>query len=220
MRNQLPVISIAMVLALGGCASSPETQSTRTRDTAIGAGIGASTGALIGAIAGKGKGAAIGAAAGAGLGAIGGNVGWGMGDSVPVLLALDAQVELAEGRRIPVQDYLAMPARPLVLSLQVPAADAVPAVFEKVGYRAAFSPARIRMALRWADAARGRGLVRVAAAAPDLMGRRLRAVEATMAEARSKPDLAAIRAACLQDALPEDLAIIASRIIAGHGGLL
>ena len=74
MRNQLPVISIAMVLALGGCASSPETQSTRTRDTAIGAGIGASTGALIGAIAGKGKGAAIGAAAGAGLGAIAGNV--------------------------------------------------------------------------------------------------------------------------------------------------
>jgi outer membrane protein OmpA-like peptidoglycan-associated protein len=74
MRNQLPVISIAMVLALGGCASSPEIQSTRTRDTAIGAGIGAGTGALIGAIAGKGKGAAIGAAAGAGLGAIAGNV--------------------------------------------------------------------------------------------------------------------------------------------------
>ena len=74
MRKQLSVISIAMVLAVAGCASSPETQSTRTRDTAIGAGIGASTGALIGAIAGKGKGAAIGAAAGAGLGAIAGNV--------------------------------------------------------------------------------------------------------------------------------------------------
>lgn len=74
MRNQLSVISIAMVLTLGGCASSPETQSTRTRDTAIGAGIGASTGAIIGAIAGKGKGAAIGAAAGAGVGAIAGNV--------------------------------------------------------------------------------------------------------------------------------------------------
>lgn len=76
MRNQLPVISIAiaMVLALGGCASSPEIQSSRTRGTAIGAGIGAGTGALIGAIAGKGKGAAIGAAAGAGLGAIAGNV--------------------------------------------------------------------------------------------------------------------------------------------------
>lgn len=74
MRGKLIVVSMALILTLGGCASSPETQSTRTRDTAIGAGIGASTGALIGAIAGKGKGAAIGAAAGAGVGAIAGNV--------------------------------------------------------------------------------------------------------------------------------------------------
>ncbi|SFO06404.1 OmpA family protein [Nitrosospira briensis] len=74
MRNQLPVIFTAITLMLGGCASSPETQSTRTRDTAIGAGIGASAGAIIGAIAGKGKGAAIGAAAGAGAGAIAGNI--------------------------------------------------------------------------------------------------------------------------------------------------
>lgn len=74
MRGKLTVVSMALILTLGGCASSPETQSTRTRDTAIGAGIGASTGALIGAIAGKGKGAAIGAAAGAGVGAIAGNV--------------------------------------------------------------------------------------------------------------------------------------------------
>lgn len=74
MRGKLTVVSMALILTLGGCASSPETQSTRTRDTAIGAGIGASTGALIGAIAGKGKGAAIGAAAGAGVGALAGNV--------------------------------------------------------------------------------------------------------------------------------------------------
>ena len=74
MRAKLTVISVALVLTLTGCASSPETQSTRTRDTAIGAGIGASTGAVIGAIAGKGKGAAIGAAAGAGVGAIAGNI--------------------------------------------------------------------------------------------------------------------------------------------------
>lgn len=73
-RNQLPVAFIAVVMTLGGCASSPETQSTRTRDTAIGAGIGASAGAIIGALAGKGTGAAIGAAAGAGAGAIAGNV--------------------------------------------------------------------------------------------------------------------------------------------------
>ncbi|KIO50152.1 OmpA family protein [Nitrosospira sp. NpAV] len=74
MRNQLSVISIAAVLILSGCASSPATQSATTRDTAIGAGIGASAGAIIGALAGGGKGAAIGAAAGAGAGAIAGNV--------------------------------------------------------------------------------------------------------------------------------------------------
>jgi outer membrane protein OmpA-like peptidoglycan-associated protein len=74
MRAKLTIIPIALVLTLAGCAGSPETQSTRTRDTAIGAGVGAGTGALIGAIAGKGKGAAIGAAAGAGVGAIAGNI--------------------------------------------------------------------------------------------------------------------------------------------------
>ncbi|SCY37457.1 OmpA family protein [Nitrosospira sp. Nsp13] len=78
MRNQmsvqLSVISVAAVLTLSGCASSPETQSATTRDTAIGAGIGAGAGAIIGALAGGGKGAAIGAAAGAGAGAIAGNV--------------------------------------------------------------------------------------------------------------------------------------------------
>lgn len=74
MRNQLSVISMAAILTLSGCASSPATQSTATRDTAIGAGIGASAGAIIGALAGGGKGAAIGAAAGAGAGAIAGNV--------------------------------------------------------------------------------------------------------------------------------------------------
>jgi outer membrane protein OmpA-like peptidoglycan-associated protein len=74
MRNQLSAIFVAAALTLSGCASSPETQSATTRDTAIGAGIGASAGAIIGALAGGGKGAAIGAAAGAGAGAIAGNV--------------------------------------------------------------------------------------------------------------------------------------------------
>lgn len=74
MRNQFSILSVAMVLTLGGCASTPETQSPTTRNTAIGAGIGASAGAIIGALAGSGKGAAIGAAAGAGVGAIAGNV--------------------------------------------------------------------------------------------------------------------------------------------------
>lgn len=74
MRNQFRILSVTMMLILGGCASTPETQSTTIRHTAIGAGIGASAGAIIGALAGSGKGAAIGAAAGAGVGAIAGNV--------------------------------------------------------------------------------------------------------------------------------------------------
>lgn len=72
MRDQLSVVSIAIVLTLSGCASMSE--GNRTRDTAIGAGVGASAGAIIGALAGQGTGAAIGAAAGAGVGAIAGNV--------------------------------------------------------------------------------------------------------------------------------------------------
>ncbi|MGH8685148.1 MAG: OmpA family protein [Nitrosospira sp.] len=74
MRSQFSVISVVIMLTLGGCASTPESQSTTTRHTAIGAGIGASAGAIIGALAGSGKGAAIGAATGAGVGAIAGNV--------------------------------------------------------------------------------------------------------------------------------------------------
>jgi uncharacterized protein YcfJ len=75
-RQSAAFCAVAAVLALtlNGCAGTPEMQSRRTRDTAIGAGIGAGTGAIIGAIAGQGTGAAIGAAAGAGLGAIAGNV--------------------------------------------------------------------------------------------------------------------------------------------------
>ena len=74
MRNQWSVISIAIVLTLSGCASTPGTQSTTTRDTVIGGGVGAGAGAIIGALVGGGKGAAIGAAAGAGVGAVAGNV--------------------------------------------------------------------------------------------------------------------------------------------------
>lgn len=70
MRNQITAISVAVSLALTGCANMTETQ----KGTAKGAGIGAAGGAVLGAVAGKGKGAAIGAAVGAGLGAIAGNV--------------------------------------------------------------------------------------------------------------------------------------------------
>lgn len=154
------------------------------------------------------------------LGTLGGNVGWGMGDAVPVLLALDAQAELADGRCVPLEQVLLQPVCPLLLALRLPQMGAH-AVFEKVGYRAAFSPARLRLALRWQGPTRGRALVRAAAAAPGLRGRRLHAVEALVASpGTAVPELAAVRQACLQDGLPAPLALIASRLVAGHCGLL
>lgn len=154
------------------------------------------------------------------LGTLGGNVGWGMGDTVPVLLALDAQAELADGRCVPLEQVLQQPVCPLLLALRLPHME-VHAVFEKVGYRAAFSPARLRMALRWQAATRGLALARAAAAAPGLNGRRLYAVEALLAtQGVVAPDLTAVRQACLQDGLPAPLAQIASRLVAGHCGLL
>lgn len=153
------------------------------------------------------------------LGTLGGNLGWGEGDAAPVLLALDAQAELADGRCVAVEALLQQPTRPLVLALHLPLAP-VHAVFEKVGWRAAFSPARLRLALRWQDATRGSALLRAAAAAPGLPVRRLLAVEAAMAQPGAAPGLAALRQACAHDGLPAPLALIASRLVAGHCGLL
>ncbi|HET7060823.1 MAG TPA: OmpA family protein [Nitrosospira sp.] len=64
MHNQLAVISLATVLILSGCGSTPQL-SNPTQDTATGAGVGTGAGALISAIAGGGKGADIGGAPGA-----------------------------------------------------------------------------------------------------------------------------------------------------------
>jgi outer membrane protein OmpA-like peptidoglycan-associated protein len=64
-------ITVAGVLALGGCAGMDQTQ----QDTAKGAGIGAAAGAVLGAVIGdSSKSAATGAAIGAVGGAIAGNV--------------------------------------------------------------------------------------------------------------------------------------------------
>lgn len=156
------------------------------------------------------------------LGTLGGNVGWGMGDAVPVLLVLDAEAELADGSRVPLAEVLARPALPLLVAFHLPRADTrepVHAVFEKVGYRAAFSPARLRMALRWRSAERGCDLIRVAAGAPGAPVRRLAAVEALLSPDAPCPDLYALRRACAQT-LPPSMALIASRLIAGHCGLL
>ncbi len=72
MRNQLTALSLAALIALGGCANMNEVQ----RGTATGAGIGAGIGAVLGAATGPGGGkrAATGAAVGGAAGAVIGNI--------------------------------------------------------------------------------------------------------------------------------------------------
>ena len=157
------------------------------------------------------------------LGTLGGNIGWREGDCCPVLLAMDALVELADGSRHALADVLLHPVCPLMVAfwLPIPSADArQPMVFEKVGYRAAFSPARLRMALRWSSPDRGCSIDRITAAAPGLPVHRLLAAEALLVTPHdTAPTLTQIRTACLQT-LPTDLSLMASRLIAGHCNLL
>ena len=166
--------------------------------------------------------AQLGAAGVRRLGTLGGNIGWGMGDTGPVLLVLDALAELADGTLEPLELTLARPRRPLMLAFHLPCVNLqgpAHAAFEKIGHRAAFTPARVRVAIRWATAARGCTLVRAAAGAPGTPIRRLLAVEELMADEARRPTLVIVRAACLKE-LPEPLAIMSSRLIAGHCGLL
>ena len=159
------------------------------------------------------------------LGTLGGNIGWGEGDCCPVLLAMDAQVELTDSNIQPLEQTLKLQQRPLMLSFLLPRSDAAPPpplVFEKVGYRAAFSPALLRMALRWRDAQQRLSVDRIAAAAPGLGVYRLQAAEKLLRHAHDlqiRPTLTDIRTTCEQS-LPPHLAQIASRLIAGHCGLL
>jgi outer membrane protein OmpA-like peptidoglycan-associated protein len=71
-RKQFTVITLAALLALGGCANMNEVQ----RGTATGAGVGAGLGAVLGATTGGGGGqrAATGAVVGGAVGAIAGNI--------------------------------------------------------------------------------------------------------------------------------------------------
>ncbi len=160
------------------------------------------------------------------LGTLGGNVAWRWGDSTPALLVLGAQAECAlqPDQRVPLAQLLALPegALPLVLALHVPL-QPVHAVFEKAAARAAFAPARLRLALRWSD---GR-LSHAACAAPDLPARLLVQACGWLQQypaLRGAWALEGLRQACADDGLPmdhpEDLAHLAARLIAGHCGLL
>ncbi|QKV53071.1 FAD binding domain-containing protein [Comamonas antarctica] len=169
------------------------------------------------------------------LGTLGGNVGWRWGDSTPALLVLDAQAEgvLAPDQRLPLAQWLAapVPALPLLAALHIPllpGCQPPQAVFEKAAVRAAFAPARLRLALRWSGIpACGRTLSHAAAAAPGLPARLLVHALAWLqqnAGLHGAWALDGLREACADDGLPighpEDLAHLAARLIAGHCGLL
>lgn len=68
MQSKLVISTVAMAIALTGCAGMSDTQ----RNSGIGAGAGALGGAAIGAATGNSRTAAAGAAIGAGVGALGG----------------------------------------------------------------------------------------------------------------------------------------------------
>jgi CO/xanthine dehydrogenase FAD-binding subunit len=75
------------------------------------------------------------------LATLGGNLAWRAGDLVPLLLALGAVVETTGGAAPP---HL-LPEGELVLAVRVPPQPEI-AMVEKVGFRAAFSPALVTVA--------------------------------------------------------------------------
>lgn len=152
------------------------------------------------------------------LATLGGNVGWGFGDTLAALLALDAQVERADGSCLPLDQWLPMPELPLVVALRVDAYPLAVGFYEKIGRRAAFSPSRLALAVGAGLDAQGRLQdVRAAGCGAGLRARRLRHAEQLLHGLRPADVGAALRAACALD-LPEDpsLARLASSVIAGH----
>ena len=155
------------------------------------------------------------------LATLGGNVGWGHGDTLAVLLAMQAEAELADGRCVPLDALLAAQpgALPLVAGLRMDVGHtSTIACYEKVGRRAAFSPTRLALAL-CADAAPDGALhaLRVAASGAGLRARRMLQAEKLLASGGARAiDRSALRSACACD-LDGDavLARIASALIAG-----
>jgi CO/xanthine dehydrogenase FAD-binding subunit len=160
------------------------------------------------------------------LATLGGNLGWRFGDTVAALLAHQAEAELADGRRQPLPELLAHDRLPLVLALHLPPPNPDEHRFyEKVGHRAAFTPARIALAVSACIANDGRlHNTRIGLAGAGLSGRRLRYAEAWLnacQPARLGPTDSGLRAAVATD-LPADPASarLAARILGGRLGRL
>jgi CO/xanthine dehydrogenase FAD-binding subunit len=151
---------------------------------------------------------------------LGGNVAWGFGDTLPVLLALDARVERGDGQGEALVAWLERADASLLLALAIEVAQTPRiAFFEKVGQRAAFSPSRIAIALCAGLDPQERLLaVRVAASGAGLRARRLRCVEQALEGVRVSGVAASrLREACAVDLTDAPaLARIAAGVIAGR----
>lgn len=153
------------------------------------------------------------------LATLGGNVGWGFGDTLAALLALDAQAERADGRRLSLTDWLSLAEGPLIAALYVDALPPAVGFYEKIGRRAAFSPSRLALAMCAGLDEEGRlQQVRAAGCGTGLRARRLHHTEQLLHGLRpANAGDAPLRTACALD-LPENpsLARLASGVIAGH----
>jgi CO/xanthine dehydrogenase FAD-binding subunit len=152
------------------------------------------------------------------LATLGGNVGWRCGDTLAVLLVLDALAELADGSTIPLATWLTVNTSPLLVAVHIVADVASPlAFFEKVGHRAAFSPTRLALAMHALRVDSKLVTVRVAASAAGLPARRLHRVEQAL-EGLSLTQLerASTATACAQDISDPALARLACRLLHGH----
>lgn len=155
------------------------------------------------------------------LATLGGNIAWRCGDAVPALLAAGAWVELAEGGPQPLESLL-QAGPPLIGSVLWPLASAPWtgwSVFEKLGWRAAFSPSRLTLAIEVACVDGCFEQPHLAATAAGWPARRLAQAEAWLA-GRSTSALAgesaALRQACLADLQDASRARLAANLIAGH----
>lgn len=148
------------------------------------------------------------------LGTLGGNLCWPAGDLRCAMLALDATGRFARGGERALHDA---PGDDLLVAVRIPLVARL-AVFEKVGYRAAFSPSLVTVAV-----VREAGGFRVAAGGGVTVAQRLPAVEA-LAQGPVLPPPAALRAAVESDlhtgddplASAAERRAVAARVIAGH----
>ncbi|MFZ4809330.1 MAG: FAD binding domain-containing protein [Hyphomicrobiaceae bacterium] len=154
------------------------------------------------------------------LATLGGNVAWGSGDLIPMLMTLDARIETPDGEHGPTD----IPPHVLILAVRIPKTPRIE-VTEKVGYRAAFSPSLVTVALAASRVDRRLTNLRVAIGGGVTKPQRLLAVEHHL-EGRRFEDidvdrvqaLAAGAAVCTSDDFATSMhrAEVAGRIIANR----